>query len=50
MDGTKIIEAEEDVAPNVKEIDQEFIAAVQSVTSYTTVGHMECVPTQVLTE
>ena len=47
MEDTKIIEAEEDVTPNIEEIGKGVVAAVHPVTSNTTAGHMECVTTQV---
>ena len=49
MEDTIFIETEEDVAPNVKEIGKRVMAALNPVNSHTTVGHMECLPTQVLT-
>ena len=50
MEDTTIIEAKEDVVPNVEEIWEGVVADVNPVNSHTTAEHMEYVPTQVPTE
>ena len=49
MEETMDKEAEEDVTNNVEEIDEGVATDVHQVTWHTTVGRMECVPTQVPT-
>ena len=49
MEETMDKEAEEDVANNVEEIGKGVATDVHQGTWHTTVGRMECVPTQVPT-
>ena len=46
---TSIIETEEDMESNVKEIGEVVVVVIHPVTKHITVGHMKYVPTQTLT-